>query len=86
MSKLVCKRCVLDSDIPGIEINKESGLCHFCETYVPLSLQEKEEYLKRIEGLFKKYSGTGNYDVIFALSGEKTLHTRFTSSKKIIPS
>jgi hypothetical protein len=56
MSKLVCKRCVLDSDIPGIEINKESGLCHFCETYVPLSSQEKEQYLNRIEALFKEYS------------------------------
>ena len=85
MSKLVCKRCVLDSDIPGIEINKESGLCHFCETYVPLSLQEKEEYLKRIEGLFKKYSDTGNYDVIFALSGGKDSSYTLYKLKKDYP-
>lgn len=71
MSKRVCKKCVLNSDIPGIEINEESGLCHFCETYVPMSSQEKEQYLNKIEELFKEYSGRGNYDVIFALSGGK---------------
>jgi len=78
MSRIVCKKCVLDSDIPGIDINEESGLCHFCETYVPLSAQEKGEYLAKMEELFKEYGGKGNYDVVFALSGGKdssyTLH------------
>ncbi|WP_394326030.1 adenine nucleotide alpha hydrolase family protein [Methanosarcina horonobensis] len=87
MSKLVCKKCVLDSDIPGIEIKEESGLCHFCETYVPLSSQEKEQYLNRIEGLFKEYSGRGNYDVIFALSGGKdSSYTLYKLKKKTTPS
>ncbi len=43
MSKIVCKKCVLDSDISGVDINNETGLCHFCETYNPLSSQEKDE-------------------------------------------
>jgi len=85
MSKLVCKKCVLDSDIPGIEINEESGLCHFCETYVPLSSQEKEQYLNRIEELFSGYSGRGNYDVIFALSGGKDSSYTLYKLKKDYP-
>ncbi|AKB24230.1 hypothetical protein MSMTP_0761 [Methanosarcina sp. MTP4] len=78
MSRIVCKKCVLDSDMPGIDINEESGLCHFCETYVPLSAQDKREYLAKMEELFKEYGGRGKYDVVFALSGGKdssyTLH------------
>jgi tRNA(Ile)-lysidine synthase TilS/MesJ len=71
MSKLVCKKCILSSDIPGININKETGLCHFCETYTPLSPEEKSEYLNKINELFKTHSGKGKYDVIYALSGGK---------------
>jgi tRNA(Ile)-lysidine synthase TilS/MesJ len=85
MSKLVCKKCVLDSDIPGIEINEESGLCHFCKTYVPLSSKEKEQYLNRIEKLFMEYSGRGNYDVIFALSGGKDSSYTLYKLKKDYP-
>lgn len=85
MSKLVCKKCVLDSDIPGIEFNKESGLCHFCETYAPLSQQEKEQYLNKIETLFKEYGGRGNYDVIYALSGGKDSSYTLYKLKKDYP-
>lgn len=85
MSKLVCKKCVLDSDIPGIDINKETGLCHFCETYTPLSSQEKSEYLSKIDKLFKNYSGKGNYDVIYALSGGKDSSYTLYKLKKEYP-
>lgn len=85
MSKLICKKCVLDSDIPGIQINKESGLCHFCETYTPLTLQEKTDYLTRIEKLFEQYAGTGNYDVIYALSGGKDSSYTLYKLKKDYP-
>lgn len=71
MSKPVCKKCVLGSEIPDLKISEESGLCQFCETYTPLSSKEKEEYLGMMEGLLEEYSGRGNYDVIFALSGGK---------------
>jgi tRNA(Ile)-lysidine synthase TilS/MesJ len=85
MSKLICKKCVLDSDIPGIQINEESGLCHFCETYTPLTLQEKTDYLTRIEKLFEQYAGTGNYDVIYALSGGKDSSYTLYKLKKDYP-
>lgn len=85
MSKLVCKKCVLDSDIPGIQINEESGLCHFCETYTPLTLQEKNDYLARIEKLFEQYGGKGNYDVIYALSGGKDSSYTLYKLKKDYP-
>ena len=85
MSKLVCKKCVLDSDIPGIQINEESGLCHFCETYAPLSSQEKSEYLTKIEELFEQYRGKGKYDVIYALSGGKDSSYTLYKLKKDYP-
>jgi len=85
MSKLVCKKCVLDSDIPGIQINEDTGLCHFCETYTPLTSQEKNEYLVRIEELFKQYGGKGNYDVIYALSGGKDSSYTLYKLKKDYP-
>ena len=85
MSKLVCKKCVLDSDIPGIQINEDTGLCHFCETYTPLTSQEKSKYLARIEELFKQYGGKGNYDVIYALSGGKDSSYTLYKLKKDYP-
>lgn len=85
MSKIVCKKCVLGSDIPGIAINKETGLCHFCETYVPLSSQEKDEYLTKIEELFEKCRGKGKYDVIYALSGGKDSSYTLYKLKKDYP-
>ena len=85
MSKLVCKKCVLDSDIPGIQINEDTGLCHFCETYTPLTSQEKSEYLAKIEELFKQYGGKGNYDVIYALSGGKDSSYTLYKLKKDYP-
>lgn len=85
MSKIVCKKCVLDSDIPGITINQETGLCHFCETYAPLSSQEKTEYLTKIEELFKEYGGKGDYDVIYALSGGKDSSYTLYKLKKDYP-
>jgi tRNA(Ile)-lysidine synthase TilS/MesJ len=85
MSKLICKKCILDSDIPGIQINEESGLCHFCETYTPLTPQEKTDYLTRIEKLFEQYGGKGNYDVIYALSGGKDSSYTLYKLKKDYP-
>lgn len=85
MSKVVCNKCVLDSDIPGITINEDSGLCHFCETYAPLSPQEKAEYLARMEALFEEYGGRGKYDVIFALSGGKDSSYTLYKLKKEYP-
>ncbi|AAM04459.1 TPA: hypothetical protein HA338_15250 [Methanosarcina acetivorans] len=85
MSKVVCKKCILDSDIPGITINMETGFCHFCETYAPLSLQEKGEYLAKIEELFEKHRGKGNYDVIYALSGGKDSSYTLYKLKKDYP-
>jgi tRNA(Ile)-lysidine synthase TilS/MesJ len=85
MSKLVCEKCILDSDIPGININEKTGLCHFCETYTPLSSKEKHEYLSKIEELFEKQRGKGNYDVIYALSGGKDSSYTLYKLKKDYP-
>jgi tRNA(Ile)-lysidine synthase TilS/MesJ len=85
MSKLTCKKCILDSDIPGITINEESGLCQFCENYIPMSSEEKKKYLGIIENLLKEHSGIGEYDVIFALSGGKDSSYGLYKLKKEYP-
>ena len=85
MSKLVCKKCVLDSDIPGITINKETGLCHFCETYNPLSSQEKSDYLTKLKSFLKNTEDRGKYDVIYALSGGKDSSYTLYKLKKDYP-
>ena len=66
---LTCKKCVLDSNTPGISINAETGLCQFCEHFTPLSKEKKEEYRARMDTLLKSPPKQGKYDVIFALSG-----------------
>jgi tRNA(Ile)-lysidine synthase TilS/MesJ len=85
MSRTVCKKCILDSDIPGITIDEDSGLCHFCEIYKPFSPGEKEEYIARMEELFQEESGKGKYDVIFALSGGKDSSYTLYELKKRYP-
>ena len=67
---IVCKKCALDSETPGITINPKTGLCQFCEHYTPLSREKKEEFGAQMDALFAsppKHSG--KYDVIMALSG-----------------
>ncbi|KGK97740.1 hypothetical protein LI82_08155 [Methanococcoides methylutens] len=85
MSKLTCKKCILDSDIPGITINEESGLCQFCESYKPMSPDEKKEYLEIIGKMLEEKSGKGEYDVIFALSGGKDSSYGLYKLKKEYP-
>lgn len=85
MSKLTCKKCILDSDIPDITINEESGLCQFCENYTPLSSEEKKKYLGIIEDLLTEHSGKEEYDVIFALSGGKDSSYGLYKLKKEYP-
>ncbi|AKB85443.1 hypothetical protein [Methanococcoides methylutens] len=85
MSKLICKRCILDSDIPGIKINEETGLCQFCEKYEPLSSEDKIKYLGIMENLLKEKSGEGEYDAIFALSGGKDSSYGLYKLKKEYP-
>jgi len=66
---LTCKKCVLDSATPGISINPDTGLCKFCEHFIPLTQEKKEEYHVRMDTLLKSPPRQGKYDVIFALSG-----------------
>jgi tRNA(Ile)-lysidine synthase TilS/MesJ len=66
---VTCKKCILDSATPGISINKDTGLCQFCEQFTPLSSEKKEEYRARMDSLLESSPKRGKYDVIFALSG-----------------
>ncbi len=69
MDTFVCKICALDSDIPGITVNPDTGLCQFCEHYTPVPPQKKEEFRVQMDTLFASPSKHGKYDAIMALSG-----------------
>ncbi len=69
MDAVVCKNCALDSRIPGVNINPETGLCQFCENYSPVPELKKEEFKIQMDTLFACSSKQGKYDVIMALSG-----------------
>lgn len=64
-----CRTCILDSQTPGVTINPETGLCQFCEQFVPISQEKTEENRARKESLLNSPPAGGIYDVIFALSG-----------------
>ncbi len=64
-----CRTCILDSQTPGVTINTETGLCQFCEQFVPLSTDKAEENRARMDSLLNSPPSGGTYDVIFALSG-----------------
>jgi tRNA(Ile)-lysidine synthase TilS/MesJ len=69
MDATICKKCALDSGIPGITINAETGLCQFCENYSPVPEMKKDEFRLQMDTLFASPSKQGKYDVIMALSG-----------------
>ena len=66
---VVCKKCALDTSSPGITINASSGLCQFCESYTPLTVENREKSRAQMDTLFASVPGQGTYDVIMALSG-----------------
>lgn len=65
----ICKNCALNSKTQGITINPITGLCQFCEHYVPVSKQKKEEFRVQMANLLSSPPKNGKYDVIMALSG-----------------
>jgi tRNA(Ile)-lysidine synthase TilS/MesJ len=69
MDKVICKTCALDSKMPGVTINPDTGLCQFCEHYSPLPQEKRMEFRLQMDTLFKSAKKTGKYDVIMALSG-----------------
>lgn len=86
MSKRVCKNCVLDSAMPGITISDKTGLCHFCETYKPLTEEEKQKFKFDMDQIFENNKDKGQYDVIFALSGGKDSSYTLYKLKQEYPS
>ncbi len=67
----VCRRCVLNSAMPGVNIDEESGLCQFCRNHSEILPQERVQAQKAMDALLRKTRGSGSFDVIYALSGGK---------------
>lgn len=69
----ICKRCVLDETVPGIEFN-ENGECNYCELHDNLSeaFPNDERGQKALEKMFEKIKkdGKGNeFDCVVGISG-----------------
>lgn len=72
MEYKICKKCILDSNIPGISFDM-NGICNFCNKYVKEELPKKRNYYL-LEEDFKKITKTNsnyNYDCICLYSGGK---------------
>lgn len=69
MDKVICKTCALDSKMPGVTINPETGLCQFCEHFTPTPQEKRMEFRLQLDTLFTSVKKQGKYDVIMALSG-----------------
>ncbi|MDG6257123.1 MAG: hypothetical protein QCH35_05930 [Methanomicrobiaceae archaeon] len=67
----MCRRCVLHSAMPGVNIDHESGLCQFCRNPSEFSPQERVLAQKDMDALLGHTRGEGSLDVIYALSGGK---------------
>lgn len=69
----ICKRCVLDENVPEIEFN-EKGVCNYCELHESLNraFPNGKEGEKILEDLFReiKKNGKGReYDCVIGISG-----------------
>ncbi len=73
VKKQVCRRCILDSNIPSISFNNE-GICNYCEIHDemdaqhPLNKQGKKELHKIIKEIKAKGKGK-KYNCIIGVSG-----------------
>ena len=72
--KQYCKRCLVDSDIPGSQFNVE-GICNYCEEFdsnISKYKFTKEQEQQNLNDLFtkvKRKTSKGGYDSIVGLSG-----------------
>jgi len=63
--QLVCKKCVLTSNTPGISVN-DSGICNYCESYQTMQVAGENALLKILNEHKKKGA---KYDAMVGLSG-----------------
>ncbi len=61
-----CCRCILDSSMPGVTIDPQTGLCSWCADLSPVTVMTEE-----VSRVLSSYRGSGDVDAIFALSGGK---------------
>jgi N-acetyl sugar amidotransferase len=69
----ICKRCVLDDNVPDIEFNKK-GVCNYCELHDRLSEafpndQRGRKILDEMFTRFKKEGEGREYDCVVGISG-----------------
>jgi amino acid adenylation domain-containing protein len=69
-----CKKCLLDSNYPGITFNK-NGVCNYCNEYIKYR-EKASKYFKKIEDLdividSAKKTNNSNYDCLLLYSGGK---------------
>jgi tRNA(Ile)-lysidine synthase TilS/MesJ len=70
--RVVCTRCVLDSNFPGITFN-EKGVCNFCDKDSRINQygKQRNQWEDKFQQLLKDHRGHGLYDGLVALSGGK---------------
>ena len=73
VDKIICSRCVMDSDIPGIMFD-EKGVCNYCKIHDRLEEENpsddsgKQKLIKLIDEI-KEKGKTKTYDCVVGVSG-----------------
>lgn len=65
--KTTCKNCLLDSDIPGVEI-QDNGICNYCNNFQPFKPIGEKPLIHIFEKAKKRHR---KYDALVPLSGGK---------------
>lgn len=73
MTKVTCKRCVIDSTVPDVEFDTE-GICNHCHVYDEIDerYRDKEKLSLEFKNVIQKIKSAGKskkYDCIVGLSG-----------------
>lgn len=71
--KVLCKRCVMDTSIPGVRLDEE-GVCNFCHMHEKLERrfptgEEGERILKKLAEKIRKSGKGKKYDCVVGVSG-----------------
>ncbi len=71
--KMLCKRCVMDTSIPGVRLDK-NGICNFCYMHDSLEKRfpvgkEGEKILQKIADEIRKDGRGKKYDCVVGVSG-----------------
>jgi tRNA(Ile)-lysidine synthase TilS/MesJ len=69
MDAITCRRCILNSSMPGVTVDPGTCICRSCEEFRALPEKKRGEYRAHLDLLLGFPPAHGKFDAVFALSG-----------------